>query len=56
MWADMQPLLALGVDTIRALRRDHGTPLGDATSVPSLPALAHDFALTGFRETNFNAL
>jgi hypothetical protein len=56
-WAVMHPLLTLSIRAIQDYRRDHDAPLHEALQqCQDVPALTHYFALTGFRETNFNVI
>jgi len=56
-WAEVQPLLANALEEIERYRAEHGVSLDEAKRVGyGKGALEHYFQITGFRETNANAL
>jgi len=56
-WRQLEPLLSGFIRDIKRYREYHSTSLQEATkAVGSDPVLQKYFELTGFRETNINAL
>ena len=55
-WADVEHLLSNTIKNIKAYREQHGAPLGEAAAAVHSPALDRYFEITGFRETNHNAI
>ncbi len=56
-WQEVVPLLTKGIEQIKQYRIDHGVSLAEAKhAVYGDGALQRYFEITGFRETNVNAL
>jgi len=56
-WAEVLPHLTKGLEEIKAYRAAHGVSLAEAKDVIyGKGALQRYFEITGFRETNINAL
>lgn len=56
-WAEVHPLLANAIEQIKRYRETHGVSLSEAKEDGyGKDALERYFQITGFRETNVNAL
>jgi hypothetical protein len=55
-WQEVVLLLTKGIEQIKQYRIDHGVSLAEAKHVYGDGALQRYFEITGFRETNVNAL
>ena len=55
-WQEVVPHLMKGIERIKQYRIDHGVSLAEARHVYGDDALKRYFEITGFRETNVNAL
>jgi hypothetical protein len=56
-WAEVQPLLSNAIEQIKRYRETHGVSLSEANEKGyGGEALERYFQITGFRETNANAL
>ncbi len=55
-YSRLEPLLSQSLRNVKKYREEHGASIGEALSKAQQPALDEYFRITGFHETNVNAL